>query len=248
MNLSLSIISISLHNTKLFATLNSVAIQKLSHHRFEHIIIEGDKTLLDNQKIKRYQRCSPYQVTYICEPDSGRYSAMNKGILRARGEYLLFLNAGDTLANSQVLKKTFETKHSTDILYGDSLYTDETSPHSLAHSKIDANFFIFRNLFHQSTFIKKKLFNKFGLYDEHYSIVADYEFWLRTIMKNKSSVSYLPFVISRYDTHGISSTQINQLYAERALAISRYYSGYSAIYHRLKYYYYLIRLKLHVGK
>jgi hypothetical protein len=60
-------------------------------------------------------------------------------------------------------------------------------------------------LWHPVSFIKRTLFDKFGLYNENYKIVADYDFFVRTIIKNKVSTKHLGMVISEYDTGGLSS-------------------------------------------
>ena len=76
-------------------TLDSVARQGYDH--VEHLIIDGASTDGTLDIARRYKDASRHEVVITSEPDHGLYDAMNKGLLRATGDYILFLNAGDTL-------------------------------------------------------------------------------------------------------------------------------------------------------
>jgi glycosyltransferase involved in cell wall biosynthesis len=236
----LSIITITKNDLGFPATLSSVQKQKLGNISIEHIIV--DSLSKDNTPdiVAKYQKSAKYPVTYIREADTGRYQGMNKGIKAATGEYLLFLNASDTL-HTDTLSKVFSTLHTADILYGDTMMVEspnKSEKWSLKDFSVNKKFFIERTLFHQSTFIKKELFDKYGLYDETLKIVGDFEFFIRTIIKHHATLEYLPMVISDYDTHGISSYMSDSFLAERASVIMRHYIGVDFIYHFLKYLYY----------
>ena len=229
-NSTFSIITITSDNPSLASTIKSVKSQSVNSN-FEHIIIDNLSTDYTKQIVERYQKSVSFPVIYIREKDNGRYEAMNKGIKMATGEYLLFLNAGDSLFNKNVLKKVINYL-GPDIIYGD------IADNSLANFKINHNFFIDRTLFHQATFIKKDLFIKYGLYDENLIISGDFDFFIKTIIKKNVSTKYLPFVISKYDRHGISSQNFDLVYRERAQVIMRYYTGKQYYYNLFKYLYY----------
>ena len=204
----LSIITISYKNPDLANTLNSVLKQRYNSKDFEHIIVEGFPENINNKIVLDYQKKAKYKVTYICENDTGRYNAMNKGIKTATGEYLLFLNAGDNLYDQSTLSKVLINEETTDILYGDILMSNnrkERKLWSLAKHTIDSRFFVERSLFHQACFIKKNLFEKYGLYDESYKLCADFDFFIKTIIKYHATTKYLPFIIAIYDANGASS-------------------------------------------
>jgi glycosyltransferase involved in cell wall biosynthesis len=235
----LSIITITHNNPGIETTINSVKSQTTLP--LEHIIVDNLSSDNTPQTVAQYQKTAKYPVTYIREADNGRYQAMNKGIKLAKGEYLLFLNAGDSLAYPNILKQVFATPHTADILYGDTNMVEsptKSTRWSLKNFSIDPQFFIDRTLFHQSTFIKKELFEKYGPYDESLKIVGDFEFFIRAIIKHHVIHEYLPLVVSNYDTHGISSTMSDEFLAERAKVITRHYSGSVYFYHFLKYLYY----------
>lgn len=113
--MKLSIITVNRNNTEgLRKTIESVVSQ--TYTDFEYIIIDGASTDGSVDIIKEYAD----RITYwVSEPDNGIYNAMNKGILKAKGEYLQFLNSGDWLTNNDVLKYVFDLRRDEDVLYGD---------------------------------------------------------------------------------------------------------------------------------
>ena len=95
----ISIITINYNNASgLEKTIRSVVEQ--TYNEYEYIIIDGASSDKSKEVIQEYQR---YIDFWCSEKDSGIYNAMNKGIQKASGEYLLFLNSGDVLNNSAVL-------------------------------------------------------------------------------------------------------------------------------------------------
>lgn len=94
----ISIITINYNNASgLEKTIRSVVEQ--TYNEYEYIIIDGASSDKSKEVIQEYQR---YIDFWCSEKDSGIYNAMNKGIQKASGEYLLFLNSGDVLNNSAV--------------------------------------------------------------------------------------------------------------------------------------------------
>jgi len=183
-------------------TIESVFNQ--SFKDYEYIVIDGASTDGTVDIIRSYEKNIDYLVS---EKDTGIYEAMNKGIRQAHGEYLYFLNGGDLLAGSDVLEKAFSTKGNEDILYGDILkavgkkqYLNSFSGYSVTP------FFLFTHtLPHQGSFIKKVLFDKFGLYDESYRLMGDYEFFKRAIVVHGATCRYLGFTIGVFDYTGMST-------------------------------------------
>lgn len=229
--IELSVITITYNNQNLEKTLDSVKLQKINPNKIEHLIIDNLSSDNTAQIVQKYQKTAKYSVIYIREKDTGRYNAMNKGIAKSNGKYLLFLNAGDSLHNSDTLLKVLP-KLTTDIVYGD------IQDKSLKKYPINQKFFLDRTLFHQATFIKRFLFKKYGNYDESLIISGDFDFFIKTIIKHHATTSYLPLVITDYDRQGISSQKPDLVYQERAKIITRYYSGKIYFYNLLKYFYY----------
>jgi len=227
--MKLSIITINRNNAEgLRKTMQSIVSQNFTD--FEYIIIDGGSTdgsiaplsLPEGGKLcevlridNGYHYCNwvtPFGIVsggFISEPDSGIYNAMNKGILRAKGEYCLFINSGDYLYNNEVLKNAFAFDFHEDIVYGSVVninaegVTDEIE--FPPEQYIDFDWFIHSTIPHGSSFIKRKLFDIVTFYSENYKIVSDWEFFLVSICKHNCTLKRIQLPIYYYDTTGISS-------------------------------------------
>lgn len=201
--MKLSIITINYNNrTGLEKTIQSVLSQTFTD--YEYIIIDGGSTDGSREVIESVKD----RLAYWCsEPDKGIYNAMNKGIAKAKGEYLQFLNSGDYLYDAQVLQKVFEKERTADILYGYMIIDGNNVVGNKAIMKpvLYWNDFWGNTLPHQSTFTKKELFDKYGSFDETYKIVADAKFFIRTIVWEKSSYDFIPEKIAVFQPGGVSS-------------------------------------------
>ena len=184
-------------------TCESISNQKFKD--FEWIVVDGRSTDGTVKIIKEYKKDI---ASLTSEKDDGIYNAMNKGIKKSKGEYLLFLNGGDYLKDKDTLQKVHELiqedKGSNEIYYGDLLY-DNGEIVRYDKAKLNEKFFVKSTLSHQATFIDKKLFNKFGNYNENYHIVSDFEFWVKAIVKGKVKTKHLPIVIAVFDLSGMST-------------------------------------------
>lgn len=214
----LSIITINLNNKQgLLQTIQSVREQTFTD--FEYIVIDGASTDGSVEVITEYASLFSYSVS---EPDTGVYHAMNKGILQATGEYCLFLNSGDCLYDSETLQKVFSQNFSEDIVYGDSMNGDIYCRYP---EKLTPLYLFRKPLLHQATFIKRSLFNTYGLYNEQYNIVSDWEFFLKVLYKEKCSYKYLvntPIVY--FDMGGINNTQKERLELEKQEMLLQIYA------------------------
>lgn len=196
--MKLSIITVNYNNcTGLEETIKSVISQK--NQSFEYIIIDGDSNDGSKEVINQY-RCS---ITYaISEPDSGIYNAMNKGVSKANGEYCLFLNSGDILANDNVVNEILEYNTEADIIVGNTLFNN-TSRIWYAPEKVSMLTLMKVSLSHQSTLIKRDLLLE-NPYDENLKIIADWKFCIETLIRDNKSYQKYDKVISIYDRTGIS--------------------------------------------
>lgn len=201
----ISVITVNLNNQAgLQRTLQSVVYQ--NYRDFEYIIIDGQSSDGSVDVIKEFDQ---HITCWSSEPDDGIYQAMNKGIGQARGEYLLFLNSGDYFVNNDVLKDVFCKPREGDMLLGRCNITDNgnlvftTNP----PRKLTFGFLYNNGLAHQSTFIKRELFSRFGNYREDFRYNADIEFWYRTIVFNHCTTETLGIVISEYNLEGISTRE-----------------------------------------
>lgn len=128
----ISIVTITYNAARtLQRTLDSVRSQTYPH--IEHLIIDGASSD-DTVKIAgEYKALSPHEVVIQSEPDKGLYDAMNKGLQKATGDYVVFLNAGDSLYAADTIEKVVnaanalhpsERSHLPAVIYGDTAITD----------------------------------------------------------------------------------------------------------------------------
>ena len=222
--MKLSIITVNLNNKDgLQKTIDSVITQ--TYKDFEWIVIDGGSTDGSKELIEKYSDHISY---WVSEPDKGIYNAMNKGIRVAKGDYLHFLNSSDIYIDNNTLKKFFSTSNQSDILFGNTLKpkdgkyvrincrNDFITCYSLVKDTIN----------HQCAFIKRKLFEDFGLYDESLKIVSDWKFFFEAIVIRKCSAHHIDQDIVMYDTNGISSLYPNKLKKEKLTILKQYLPEY----------------------
>ena len=200
-----SIITVNYNNKDgLRKTIESVIHQ--TYRDFEYIVIDGGSTDGSADVLKEYDK----QITYwVSEPDKGIYNAMNKGIAKAKGEYLNFMNSGDCFYAPDILEKVSNYNYETDFIVGRDYHYSETKQRghaSIQPPRTTMIHFFFFFLDHQSSFIKRELFND-SLYDENYRLVSDWIFFTEKIVKENKQVRFIPDIICRREEGGLSEQQ-----------------------------------------
>ena len=197
-----SIITINYNNKEgLEQTIKSVLSQNNSKYQF--IIIDGGSSDGSVDIIKKYAKDIDY---WISEPDKGRYNAMNKGIKQAKGDYLNFMNSGDTFHSPTVLEDIDNMNLTEDIITGGFYNKEKDEKHIIKPQDVTL-LTILKNTFnHQATFIKRGLFDK-RLYDEKYVIQSDAKFNFQSIIYDNCSIRIIEYIIADYDFNGISSNK-----------------------------------------
>ena len=203
----LSIITINYNNRDgLSKTIESVCSQ--SFKDFEWIVIDGGSTDGSLELIKRNAISFSY---WVSEPDSGVYNAMNKGIKQSKGDWLLFLNSGDVLFDSSVLEDVFAVIPNADILYGNYLMSNGMLRVPAKEDEISLFYFFSATIPHSGcSFIKKELFDKYGLYDESLRIVSDWKWFMQVIGFEGIGIMKIERTLSIFDVSGMSSTMVSQ--------------------------------------
>lgn len=206
--MKISVITINYNNREgLHKTIKSVVNQ--TYNDFEYIIVDGGSTDGSLDVIKTYSS----NITYwVSEPDNGIYHAMNKGIDVAQGEYCIFMNSGDLFYNNRVLTEIIPYLSGTDIVLGDTLESDGTI--QLHKKEMTFKTLYGGSLSHQSSFIRTYLLKKYH-YDESLKIVADWKFFLQTLIFDNCSYEGVSMYISIYDVSGITYSNMDKFNEER---------------------------------
>nr|WP_315177563.1 glycosyltransferase family 2 protein [uncultured Flavobacterium sp.] len=203
----LTIITINYNNLEgLKRTVESIVNQ--TWQEFEYIVIDGGSIDGSAAYIENQSENIDY---WVSEPDKGIYNAMNKGIVKATGEYLLFLNSGDHFLDSEVLDKNHKFLTLQDIVYFNLQVVDENEKFVKNYpDKLSFSYFLKDTLPHPATFIKKAVFDKLGLYDESLKIVSDWKFFMESVCKFNCSYKKIDETLSVFYLDGLSSDYKNK--------------------------------------
>lgn len=178
--MKISIITVTYNAEDLIEqTMLSVASQ--DYPNVEHLVIDGSST---DQTLKIVQQHSSGKTRCISEPDQGIYDAMNKAIRLATGDWLNFLNAGDTFCSPQTLSLAAkELATDADFVYGNRNRISETGKSTFEAARKIEDTMLREAVFHQSLFNRRQALNE-G-YSREYSLASDYELIVRSYKQGK---------------------------------------------------------------
>lgn len=221
---NLSIITVNYNNAiGLQKTMESVFNQNFSDYNY--VVIDGNSS---DGSLKIIEKYSDKLAYWVSEIDNGVYSAMNKGIKVAQGEYILFLNSGDIFYSENSLKILFENIGA-DIVYGNILVDSKDKPWvKLYPSILTFDYFLKDTLPHPASLIRRSLFVKVGLYNEQNKIVSDWDFFTNAICLHGSTYKHVDEIISVFNYDGISSRIENQslIKEEKEKVLLNYYTAF----------------------
>ena len=229
----LSIITITYQaEAYLERTLKSV-FEQGSAEEIDYVVVDGaskDRTLDIIEENKAQIQ------TFISEKDKGIYDAMNKGMSLAKGDYILFLNAGDTFASPSTLKNILkELAGNPDVLYGEAVFVNnegkslglrsEVTPHRLPSHLTWRNFRFGMLVCHQAFIAKRSLAPSFDLL---YQLSSDID-WEIKVLKNSTIIqrSYAP--ICNYLMGGASVQNLQRSWKERFHVLNNHFGVFANI-------------------
>lgn len=183
-------------------TIKSVLAQ--SYPLVEYIIIDGKSTDATIEIVRKYQKNIPY---WISEKDNGIYDAMNKGIAAASGDWLFFLGADDVFCNNDVLQEIFGSGNTgtADMIYGNVRLKSSNALYGGSRTYYEL---IGKNINHQSIFYRKPVFDKVGLFDLSYPVLADYDMNMRIFRQDYLVKQYIPIDVTIFNDKGGASNII----------------------------------------
>lgn len=167
-------------------TIRSVLLQ--NYDNFEYIIIDGGSHDNSLEIIRKYQ---DYLSYWVSEPDRGQTHAINKGLSLATGDIVAYLNSDDIYlpGTFQKVIDFFHKNPDIDMLYGNLIHIDKNSQiiDTMCCGPLDINkLFSFHYYFPQaSVFLRKKIVEKIGLFDESLHLNMDYDYWMRLSFEGK---------------------------------------------------------------
>ncbi|MBX9716163.1 MAG: glycosyltransferase, partial [Burkholderiaceae bacterium] len=189
-----------------------IGVLGLSYPALEYIVIDGGSEDGTQAVLARYRDRISHIVS---EPDEGIYDAMNKGMQLASGDYLWFLNAGDTPGDSTVLAPLLAAQPAPDFIYGDTrLVRKDGSVVKITRSPAELDW---QTMSHGMRVSHQSFLPRRGLakaYDRKYSYIADQK-WVVDILRQAALGLRLQRPMSNYLIGGVSQTRFNQCVVEK---------------------------------
>jgi glycosyltransferase involved in cell wall biosynthesis len=181
-------------------TIRSVVNQ--TYQDKEYIVIDGGSTDSTISIINQYKNNIDVLVS---EKDGGIYDAMNKGLALAKGEWVSFMNAGDSFYTNEVITEFFKNDSGFKdalIAYGDVSIADGRSAKIIKQHTKDIRY---DSICHQGEFISRKALLAYGGYDKTYKVYADFDFQLKVFLEGADKLVYKPVCVANYNLKGVSS-------------------------------------------
>lgn len=190
-----------------------------SYTNIEYIVIDGKSTDGTQEQIKRYKENIDF---YISEKDNGMYDALNKGIALASGDVIGILNSDDLFHNNQTIEKIVEAFHlsGADLVYAKGKFVDKNNVEQVKRYYPSASFNERYLTFgwiplHTTIFVRKKIFEDYGLYNPEYKIASDYEISLRWFKNPKIKKFFLNEWVVKMRMGGLSTSPMLQVKKSR---------------------------------
>jgi len=235
MHKKISVITINFNNCKgLNKTYDSLRIQFDLKSRVEWIVIDGNST---DGSIDFLNSISSEIDKLIVESDKGIYDAMNKGLAAAIGEYVWFMNSGDSFYNDLSVDRVCNAIElsKADIIFGDTMFVSETGndiglisrlkPQKLPQRLTFESFKYGMNVCHQSLIVRRVICPNYNL---DYKLAADIN-WILEILKHNHSSKWVGYTISNFEIGGSSYLHTKKAWKERFQVFSKHYGKFPNI-------------------
>lgn len=239
-----SIITVTYNAAEVFEPTAQSVLQQ-SYADVEHIIIDGASTDETLQLVERYKQrneknANSYSIIVVSEPDHGIYDAMQKGLERATGDYICFLNAGDRLANNDTLltiADKIDTENKPGVVYGDTDIIDSEGkflfhrrlrpPEHLSWRSFRQGMLVCHQAFYTLTDIARQV-----PYDQQYRFSADVDWCIRVMKRCEQQnlmLLNLHTVVCHYLREGMTTRNHRASLRERFKVMTHHYGWLTTI-------------------
>lgn len=230
----LSVITVTYNAEKtLERTLKSVSGQTYPY--VEHIVVDGKS---EDHTVSLIQKYGNSALKWVSEPDKGLYDAMNKAVTMTTGDYLCFLNAGDTFYTDDTVERmmnSFEAASPPDIIYGETAIVDDSGkflfmrrlsvPETLSWKSFKQGMVVC----HQAFIVKKTIFEPYSL---DYRFSADVD-WCIRMMKKSRRIHNTHLTLINYLNEGVTTANRKASLKERYRIMVKHYGQVSTFLHHL---------------
>lgn len=205
-------------------TMRSVLSQTCKE--YEYILVDGaskDGTL---DIIKRLEPQFDGRLSWKSEPDKGLYDAMNKGLARAKGDFVWFMNAGDEIyAPDTLAHVTAMATDDADVVYGKACIVNAAGEKVSEHHKTTPPDLCRKHLLnglvvsHQAIIVRRNIAEP---YDLRYRITADYDWVIKAVSASRKNC-YMDEYVCKFLTEGVSKSKRKQAWRERFAIMRRHF-------------------------
>lgn len=194
-------------------TIQSVALQ--TYPNIEYIIVDGGSKDTTLSIIKKYDLVIS---KWVSEPDKGLYDAMNKAISMATGDVIGLINSDDLFCDHNALQKVidvFKKNKNLDSVYADLFYVSQHDTNKIVRRWVTGKQRSFKygwHPAHPTFYIKKSVYDQYGLFDLSFKLAADFEIMLRFLDKHKINTTYLPAPLVKMRLGGETNKSFKNIY------------------------------------
>lgn len=191
------------------------SIQAQTYQHVEHIVQDGGSTDGTLEVLTRLAITSTFVRS---EPDEGIYDAINRAISRASGDVIGLMHSDDFYADDRVLDRVAEAFSNPEVdgVYGDLQYVSGENAKSVVRHWRSGEYSRLRLRRgwmppHPTLYLRRKVFDQWGLYDTSYQIAADYDAMLRYLVKGQIELAYIPEVLVKMRVGGESNRSLGRI-------------------------------------
>ncbi len=224
--MKISLITVCYNSSKTIeATIESV-LKQSCRDNIQYIIIDGDSNDNTLEIISKYSEMIDIIVS---EKDNGLYDAMNKGIMIATGDAIGFLNSDDIFCDNRAIEKVikiFNDNSGLDSVYADLYYVSQSNQNSIIRKWISGEQRSFSNGWHPAhptLYIRKKVYDKYGLFNLDFRLAADFEIMLRFFDRYKISSFYIQEAFVKMRLGGETNKNFRNIFKQNVECIRAFY-------------------------